>query len=81
MSRRPCAHCAKGRENLCLSARFTGYQIDGGYADYALADARFAFSLPDVYGNAEAILIARSDVPSFMNAITILPGYRHWCRR
>jgi alcohol dehydrogenase, propanol-preferring len=49
-----CAHCVAGRENLCVSARFTGYQIDGGYADYTVADARFAFKLPAQYGDAEA---------------------------
>jgi alcohol dehydrogenase, propanol-preferring len=41
-----CAYCRAGRENLCDQARFTGYQIDGGYADYALADARYCFPLP-----------------------------------
>jgi propanol-preferring alcohol dehydrogenase len=42
-----CAYCRSGRENLCDEARFTGYQIDGGYAEYALADARFCFALPE----------------------------------
>ncbi|HEV8150418.1 MAG TPA: zinc-dependent alcohol dehydrogenase family protein [Gemmatimonadales bacterium] len=41
-----CEWCATGRENLCPDARFTGYQIDGGYAEYALADARYCLSLP-----------------------------------
>ncbi len=41
-----CVYCAAGRENLCDGARFTGYQIDGGYADYALADGRYCFPLP-----------------------------------
>jgi alcohol dehydrogenase, propanol-preferring len=41
-----CAYCRSGRENLCERARFTGYQIDGGYAQYAVADARFCFPLP-----------------------------------
>ena len=49
-----CDYCASGRENLCEDARFTGYQIDGGYADYAIADARYCFPLPDGYGDAEA---------------------------
>lgn len=40
-----CAYCLSGRENLCPSAQFTGWQRDGGYADHALADARFAFPL------------------------------------
>lgn len=49
-----CEHCRSGRENLCDDARFTGYQLDGGYADYALADARYCFALSDLYGDAEA---------------------------
>jgi propanol-preferring alcohol dehydrogenase len=49
-----CGYCKSGRENLCANARFTGYQIDGGYADYAVADARFTFKIPDGYGDAEA---------------------------
>jgi propanol-preferring alcohol dehydrogenase len=49
-----CAYCTSGRENLCDAARFTGYHIDGGYAEYAVADARFCFALPDAYGDAEA---------------------------
>jgi propanol-preferring alcohol dehydrogenase len=49
-----CSHCRRGMENLCDNARFTGYTIDGGYAEYAVADERFAFRLPDSYGDAEA---------------------------
>ena len=45
---------ATGRENLCDAARFTGYDIDGGYAEYAVADARFCFRLPERYGDAHA---------------------------
>ena len=41
-----CRFCTSGRENLCEQARFTGWQRDGGYAEYAVADARFAFPLP-----------------------------------
>ncbi|HXQ64332.1 MAG TPA: zinc-dependent alcohol dehydrogenase family protein [Steroidobacteraceae bacterium] len=41
-----CEWCASGRENLCPAARFTGWQLDGGYADQVLADARYAFALP-----------------------------------
>jgi propanol-preferring alcohol dehydrogenase len=43
-----------GRENLCDQARFTGYTLDGGYADYAVADERFCFPIPDSYTDAEA---------------------------
>src|SRR5881396_1991208 len=42
------------RENLCERARFTGYQIDGGYAEYTVADARYCLGLPKGYGDAEA---------------------------
>jgi len=49
-----CRYCVSGRENLCDGARFTGYHIDGGYAEYALADGRFCFPLPAAYSDAEA---------------------------
>lgn len=49
-----CPYCTSGRENLCDRARFTGYTIDGGYAEYAVADERFCFSLPEGYGDVEA---------------------------
>jgi alcohol dehydrogenase, propanol-preferring len=41
-----CAFCRSGRENLCIAARFTGYTVDGGYAERAVADSRFCFPLP-----------------------------------
>jgi propanol-preferring alcohol dehydrogenase len=41
-----CTFCTSGRENLCEAAQFTGYTVDGGYADYALADSRYCFALP-----------------------------------
>jgi propanol-preferring alcohol dehydrogenase len=49
-----CERCRGGQENLCAAARFTGYQIDGGFATEAVADAHFVFSLPDRYGDVEA---------------------------
>ena len=49
-----CGYCANGRENLCNDAQFTGYTLDGGYAEFALADARYCFALPDGYADAEA---------------------------
>jgi len=49
-----CSFCVSGRENLCDRARFTGYDVDGGYAEYAVADARFCFPIPDRYGDAAA---------------------------
>src|SRR3990172_13063093 len=44
-----CCYCASGHENLCDNARFTGYHIDGGYAEYTLADQRYCFAVPDEY--------------------------------
>lgn len=49
-----CADCRSGRENLCRQARFTGWQLAGGYAQQALADARFALHLPPGYSDVEA---------------------------
>ena len=49
-----CVYCASGQENLCRDARFTGCHRDGGYAEYAAADARFAFPLPDAYDDVHA---------------------------
>jgi len=49
-----CEFCRTGRENLCEKARFTGYDLDGGYAQYALADERFSFPIPERYGDEEA---------------------------
>lgn len=49
-----CTYCRSGRENLCDQALFTGCQLDGGYAQYTVADARFCFALPDALASAEA---------------------------
>ncbi|MBY0332498.1 MAG: zinc-dependent alcohol dehydrogenase family protein [Acetobacteraceae bacterium] len=49
-----CRFCASGRENLCAAARFTGWQIDGGYAEHVVADARTCLAIPDGYSDAAA---------------------------
>jgi propanol-preferring alcohol dehydrogenase len=49
-----CSFCGSGKENLCDRPKFTGYTLDGGYAEYAVADARFCFSLPQEYSDAAA---------------------------
>jgi len=49
-----CRYCLSGRENLCDRGRFTGYQIDGGFAEYAVADHRFCFPIPQGYPNLQA---------------------------
>jgi propanol-preferring alcohol dehydrogenase len=48
-----CRYCTSGRENLCDAARFTGYTVDGGYAEYAVADARFCFRMPAGFSDEE----------------------------
>ena len=48
-----CTYCRSNRENLCDRARFTGYTIDGGYAEFSVADARFCFHLPDEYNDVD----------------------------
>jgi propanol-preferring alcohol dehydrogenase len=49
-----CHYCKSGRENLCDNARFTGYHIDGGYAEYTLADERYCFAIPEGYDDVAA---------------------------
>lgn len=49
-----CKYCLGGRENLCAEARFTGYQLQGGYAEYAVADETYCFSIPDSYDAVSA---------------------------
>lgn len=49
-----CEFCRQDHENLCAAARFTGYQIDGGYAEYSVAEARYCFPIPDCYSDTEA---------------------------
>ena len=49
-----CRYCRTGRENLCVRARFTGYQLDGGYAQAAVADERYCFPIPEAYPDLQA---------------------------
>jgi propanol-preferring alcohol dehydrogenase len=49
-----CRYCLKHQENLCDNAQFTGYQLDGGYAEYTVADERFCFPIPDGYPDLQA---------------------------
>jgi propanol-preferring alcohol dehydrogenase len=49
-----CRYCTTGRENLCERARFTGYHLDGGYAELAVADRRFCFPIPEGYADLQA---------------------------
>lgn len=63
-----CAFCRMQRENLCDAAVFTGYDRDGGYAEYAVADERFCFAIPDGYDDAQAAPLLCAG----------LIGYRTW---
>ena len=49
-----CRFCARGLENLCTTARFTGWDVDGGYAEYAVADERYAYELPSAFSDEQA---------------------------
>ena len=49
-----CQYCTSGRENLCDAARYTGYHVDGGFAELCAADERFCFAIPAGYGDLEA---------------------------
>jgi propanol-preferring alcohol dehydrogenase len=63
-----CAFCLRGEENLCDRARFTGYTLDGGYADHVVADARYCFELPREIDDAHAAPLLCAG----------LIGYRSW---
>jgi propanol-preferring alcohol dehydrogenase len=71
-----CGFCMSGRENLCDAARFTGYHIDGGYADYAIADARYCFRLPDAYGDAEAAPLLCAGLIGYRSLVAAGDGRR-----
>jgi propanol-preferring alcohol dehydrogenase len=71
-----CAYCTSGRENLCDTARFTGYHIDGGYAEYAVADARYCFRLPDAYGDAEAAPLLCAGLIGYRSLVMASEGER-----
>ena len=60
-----CAFCRRGEENLCIRARFTGRDVDGGYAELAVADERFCFALPERYGDLEAAPLLCAGVIGF----------------
>jgi propanol-preferring alcohol dehydrogenase len=63
-----CRFCVSGRENLCAEARYTGYQRDGGFAEYCLADAGYCFALPSAYADLQAAPLLCAG----------LIGYRAW---
>jgi propanol-preferring alcohol dehydrogenase len=73
-----CEFCLSGRENLCEHARFTGYQVDGGYAEYAVVPARFAYPIPPVFSDDEAAPLLCAGIIGYraLRMSGIKPGQR-----
>jgi len=73
-----CEFCRSGRENLCLGARFTGYQVPGGYAEYAVVPASFAYSIPDPFSDEEAAPLLCAGIIGYraLKLSGIRPGQR-----
>ncbi len=71
-----CSFCRHGEENLCDYAEFTGYQRDGGFADYAVADAAFSFPIPESYGDAEAAPLLCAGLIGYRSLKMAGPGKR-----
>ncbi len=64
-----CGYCASGRENLCDGARFTGYHLDGGYAEYAVADQRYCFAIPKAFDDAAAAPLLCAGLISYRSLV------------
>ncbi|HXG48792.1 MAG TPA: zinc-dependent alcohol dehydrogenase family protein [Methylomirabilota bacterium] len=71
-----CGYCRSQRENLCDNARFTGYTLDGGYAEYTLADARFCFPIPDAYSDVEAAPLLCAGLIGYRSLVKAGAGQR-----
>jgi propanol-preferring alcohol dehydrogenase len=71
-----CDYCASGRENLCVNARFTGYDIDGGFAEYAVANADYCFPIPDSYSDLEAAPLLCAGLIGYRSLVAAGDGVR-----
>jgi len=73
-----CEFCRDGRENLCPGARFTGYHVDGGYAEYAVAPAAFAYPIPSVFSDEEAAPLLCAGIIGYraLRLSRVRPGQR-----
>ncbi|MFQ5657439.1 MAG: zinc-dependent alcohol dehydrogenase family protein [Candidatus Methylomirabilales bacterium] len=73
-----CQYCREGRENLCGEARFTGYHVDGGYAQFAVVDEEFAYPIPDTFSDLEAAPLLCAGIIGFrsLRLSEIKPGQR-----
>ena len=65
-----CRYCRSGRENLRDRPRFTGYTLDGGYAEYVVADERYCFPIPDGYSDAEAAPLLCAGLIGYRSLVT-----------
>ena len=73
-----CSYCQRGRENLCPNAKFTGFDVDGGYGEYMLADARYVLPIPDGISNEEAAPLLCAGIVGYraLKRAEIQPGER-----
>ena len=71
-----CRYCRSGQENLCDRARFTGYHLDGGYAEEAVADERFCFEIPEEYADAEAAPLLCAGLIGYRSLVLAGDGLR-----
>ncbi|MBK9308040.1 MAG: zinc-dependent alcohol dehydrogenase family protein [Nitrospira sp.] len=73
-----CEFCTSERENLCLNAKFTGYQVNGGYAEYAVVPARFAYPIPSIFLDDEAAPLLCAGIIGYraLRLSNIRPGQR-----
>ncbi|HET7910241.1 MAG TPA: zinc-dependent alcohol dehydrogenase family protein [Nitrospira sp.] len=73
-----CQYCRSGRENLCVAARFTGYQVDGGYAEYAVVPAPFAYPIPAAFSDEEAAPLLCAGIIGYraLRLSRVQPGQR-----
>jgi propanol-preferring alcohol dehydrogenase len=65
-----CKFCRSGRENLCDNPKFTGYTIDGGFAEYAVADERYCFPIPEAYSNEHAAPLLCAGLIGYRSLVT-----------
>jgi propanol-preferring alcohol dehydrogenase len=71
-----CSYCRAGQENLCDRAKFTGYTLDGGYAEYTLADQRFCFPIPNSYSDAKAAPLLCAGLIGYRSVVKAGAGKR-----
>jgi propanol-preferring alcohol dehydrogenase len=71
-----CLYCRSGRENLCDQAQFTGYTLDGGYAQYAVANQRYCFAIPEGYSDAEAAPLLCAGLIGYRSLLAAGDAYR-----